>query len=128
MQVSKAVDMATVNLMQLAMEARMQPTGNELPLVADIHFIGSVDSEDGLHTFTFLRIHLESVEIKGWSISGSGDERPTESLTLGYEKAAMCYQSTPDGRLKDPKIKAGWDQKANKTWDTTSSYYPDFPD
>ena len=120
--------MATVNLMQLAMESRMTPTGNEAPLVADIHFVGSLRGEDKTNVFTFLRIHLESVEIKSWKVDGSGDTRPTETFTLRYEKGAMCYQSTPDGKFRDPKAIAGWNQKENKPWSTTTQYFPNFPD
>lgn len=127
MRVSKAVDMATVNLMKLAMESREQQKGKDMGVVADIHFIGSVRMEKKTHTFTFLRIHLDGVELKEWGINGSADERPVENLTLIYEKAAMCYETT-DGRLRLPKVQAAWDQTKGQEWkNPQSDFYPDFP-
>ncbi len=129
LSITKQVDLATVNLMQLAMESTMQPTGNEAPIEADIHFIGTVASGDGnMDTFTYLRIHLDVVEVKSWSINGSGNDRPTETLELGFEKAAMCYHWTPDGKQKNLKPQAGWDQKRNEPWNVTTAYFPNFPD
>ena len=133
MSITKAVDVATVPLMQLAMDSRSD-SGNKpadsAVTIADIHFIGSVNasqSED-IYTFTFLRIHLDTVRILNWSVNGSGDERPSETVTIGYEKAAMSYQPTPDAKTIQAKGQAGWDQKEHKKWNTVTAFYPNFPD
>ena len=132
MRVAKQVDCATANLMTLAMEAKMKPAEKKSKLKADIHFLGSVEGgkSSGIGVHTFLLIHLEAVEIKGWNINGSGESRPTEDITLRYEKAAMCYHGTPDGKTKKPNLTAGWDQSANKQWpisEISSDYFPRYP-
>ncbi len=135
LQISKKVDMATVDLMRLAMAQKRRRAGGQVggipeEIEADIHFVGTHAGERGstVHTFTFLRIHLELVEVKGWGINGDGDSRPGESLTLGFERAEMCYQSTPDGIFKDPKNMAGFDQKTGDWWHKQTAFYPNFPD
>jgi hypothetical protein len=42
-------------------------------------------------TYTSLLIHLEAVNVIGWEINGHGDLRPSESVTMKYDRAAMIY-------------------------------------
>jgi type VI protein secretion system component Hcp len=131
-KIEKNVDFSTANLMKVAMNCRSKRGKDKMTLTdADIHFVGTTRRDDGIHTWAFLRIHLEAVVIKSWNLSASGDQRPTESITLGYEKIAMCYAGTADARIQDAKQNAGWDQAQNKDWPLSeiafTKFFPDFP-
>ncbi len=124
MQIAKEVDRATCELMVLAMEERSKkkgaPRGDEknTEYHADIHVLGSVALQSSgnveRNIFPSLMIHLEGVHVTQWSISGSGENRPTESVTLLYDRAAMHYMWTGDGRTFVPSGTKGWDQGENK--------------
>jgi type VI protein secretion system component Hcp len=92
----------------------------ELLRKADIHFLHSVmgnKSETILRTiFPYLMITLEDVLVTSWNITGSGDDRPTESLTLKYDKAAMRYYRTKKGDVWTGGTPAGWNQMTNFDW------------
>jgi type VI protein secretion system component Hcp len=116
-KLSKQVDTATCLLMVLAMRERKSKKGadrgKETKLEADIHILSSVQlvQKSEQYVFTNLMIHLEAVNILGWDIQGSGDSRPTESVSLRYDRAAMIYVRTPDAKNVDPLIgPKGWDQ------------------
>jgi type VI secretion system secreted protein Hcp len=59
-------------------------------------------------------IKLTDVLISSVQTSGaSGDERPTESLSLNFTKIEFSYaRQKPDGSL-EPPIQTGWDIKLN---------------
>ena len=125
--VTKTVDMASVPIMTLAMQDRDKVAKKE-SLSADVHFLGSVSVQgSGDHnTFTFIRIHLDGIEIKSWKLNGSGEGRWTETIEIGYERSAMCYEST-DGSTVLPKFTGGWDQTKNEKWIPKTKFFPDFP-
>ena len=116
--------------MRQAVIARMNDKQRAKEKVAkelDIHFVGSLRGADGQRgIFTFLMIHLEDIKIRSWNVSGSGDDRPTESLDIRYEKMAVAYYGTLDGEIQDACEKAGWKQGEMEWWDDVSSdYWPE---
>jgi type VI protein secretion system component Hcp len=121
MQISKEVDRASCDLMVLAMEERSKKKGADRgeaggkELHADVHVLGSVQFKDG-NIFPSLMIHLECVRVAQWGINGSGDNRPSESITLQYDRAAMHY-TWFDGAAFLHFGPKGWDQKNNKPWE-----------
>ena len=64
------------------------------------------------------------VLVRGWNINAQGDDRPTETLQLWYDKAAMKYFSTTDGEIwAQGGITSGWDQSIDDFWDAPNSGY-----
>ena len=125
-QISRFVDTVTPQLMQFAMEDRRKKKGDGSKMrKADIHFLHSVmgrNSEKTLRTvFPYLMITLEDVLVSSWNITGSGDDRPTESLQLKYDKAAMKYFRTKTGKDWIGGQPAGWDQLKNDFWSQTET-------
>jgi len=134
LRLSKQIDTATCVLMTRAMSERKHKKGlakdQETPLTMDIHVISSAAPEikkDRYH-YTNLMIHLDAVNIQNWEISGSGDSRPTENVTVRYDRAAMIYVATSDAEVFQVVGPNGWDQTKNKewTWDAgrMKKYYP----
>ena len=122
LSISKAIDSATCDLMMMAMQARLQSkTKEKKTLAADIHF---VETAQGGRPVAYLRVALANVQIQSWSLSGSNDGRPTEDVTLRFDKAAVQYQATSDGKTFAPAGKKGWDQVNNKAWLPKTSYFP----
>lgn len=121
--------------MYLAMKERKSKKGTsrdqETKLEADIHIVSSVSLEkqqSDRFTYTSLMIHLEAVNVQSWEIRGSGDSRPTESVKLRYDRAAMIYVGTADGKVFHVDPPKGWDQTANEefSWNTAKmkDYFP----
>jgi type VI protein secretion system component Hcp len=124
-QVSKFVDGTTTSLMRFAMQDRKVTKADDQKMrKADFHFIHSVMGEDSVwntrYVFPYLMITLENVLIKGWSITATGDDRPTESIEIWYDKAAMRYYRTKDGRVWTGGDISGWDQSKNEAWNAPS--------
>jgi len=44
-----------------------------------------------------------------WSGSGGGDDSPTESLSLAFEKVEIVYSSQDDKGTAKKTVGAGWD-------------------
>ena len=76
--------------------------------------------------FPYLMITLDRVLIKGWEISAQGDDRPTENLTLWYDRAAMRYFRTTDGKVWNSVEPKGWDQHADEEWIPSDGEAPYF--
>ena len=134
MSISKAVDVATVPLMRLAMDSRSD-SGNKpadsAVMVADIHFIGSVNADQysDIYTFTFLRIHLDTVRILKLVRERVGRRTAHRNGVDRLRKSSHEFISQLRMPKKiEAKIQAGWDQKAHKEWKTVTTYYPNFPD
>jgi hypothetical protein len=108
--------------MRFAMEDRKVTKANSDKMrKADFHFLHSVmgkqsDARPGRYMFPYMMITLESVLIKGWNITAAGDDRPTETLELWYDRAAIRYYRTKDGLVWTGGDIAGWDQTANRQW------------
>jgi len=96
---------------------------------AEIHFVQTKNNKDGKQAvFPYLMFKLLPCFIKTWSISGSEDGRPTESVTLWYQKIAMTYYSySKDANgvyVEKQEGTAGWDQVVNNAWDTPTFEIP----
>lgn len=113
MQLTKELDTATCYLMFLAMDERKNKKGLQEKCTADVHVLSSVQVNQVRHIFTSVMIHLGGVIVEKWAINGSGDEPPSESLTLKYDQAAMQFRKT-DGMVYGPRH---WDQVANGPWE-----------
>ena len=113
LSIEKSVDSATVYLMYLAMKGRSGATESGFFSV-DIHMIQA--STDGGPVTAFLKIRIENAMIKEWNISASEDDRPTESLRIWFNKAAMKYRSSSDGKTFSTHGPLGWDEQGNKDW------------
>jgi type VI protein secretion system component Hcp len=131
-KLEKLVDLASCYLMQLAFEERKKKKGGdskiESKLTADIHVLSSatVDKSTSRHIFPSVMIHLEAVVVKGWDLNASGDERPTESVDIGYDRAAMKYVHTSDGKVYDELPPKGWDQANHVPWIWPDSKFKEF--
>ncbi len=116
----KSVDAATVYLMHGAMKGRTE-AGNSGFYSIDIHVVQSRYDEQENSTSKssvkpFLKIRIENAIIVGWDLSASADERPTESLRIWFNRAAMKYRASSDGKTYDTYGPLGWDEQANKDW------------
>ena len=115
----KNVDEATVYLMHAAMKNRTKTDG-PTTFCIDIHFIQSRRYEDTRKDndipAPYLKVRIENAILQDWKISGSNDERPTESIEIWFNKAAMKYYATDDGKEFKTHGPLGWDQQANESW------------
>jgi type VI protein secretion system component Hcp len=117
MSLSKEVDNATCSLMALAMEERKSKKGVDSGIRADVHVLSSVNIGSKRFIYASLMMHLEGVRVEDWHVDGSGDERPSEGVQLGYDRAAMAYQKTPDGKRIEPLQMKAWDQDKGGPWE-----------
>ena len=111
LSISKLVDCATVYLMYSVMKGR-KDSGTKSTCSVDIHLVGTTEDRDGLQPFLLIRI--ENAIIKDWGIDGSGDDYPTENLKIWFNKAAMKYRATTDGKIYVTHGPKGWDEQENK--------------
>lgn len=128
LSIEKQVDSTTCYLMYLAMEERQTKKGvgqeNKRKISADIHVLASVQagSTPGRYIYPSVLIHLEAVNILSWNIAASGDGRPTETLKIRYDRAAMIYCATADGKTFMQHGPKGWDQTQNKDYDSSGEF------
>ena len=131
LKITKQVDSTSGWLMHFAMQERLQSEksadGEDVnDFDADIHFLEALHQDSELPVHSYLQIHLKCVLVKDWSISGSGDGRPVETVGLWFARAAMQYWylkevETANGkRVFQPSKAHGWDQTKNESWDPNS--------
>lgn len=112
LSIEKTVDSATVYLMYLAMKGR---SGSDSGFFSvDIHLIQT--STDGGPVAPYMKIRIENAMIKEWEINGSDDDRPTESIRIWFNKSAMKYRTSQDGKTYSTHGPLGWDEQGNKDW------------
>lgn len=129
MTISKSVDKATTDLMWLAMSHRTKEAakGKEDKVECDIHVLSSMELRDPTskeivaNIYPILMLHLEGVLVTDWNISSGGESRGSEDITFSFDKAAIRYISTPDGKVIDPGLDTGWDQTKNEMWPNANS-------
>ena len=107
----KSMDKASTYLMQqsIAGGALGGATGKAK---IDCLATAGIDSEPKC----FLRYVLERPIIKSWSIDASDDDRPTESVSILYNKIFMEYFATQDGDNYVRVDGKGWDVVTGKAW------------
>lgn len=124
--IEKQIDTATCYLMFLAMEERKTKRGlvksqggKARDISADIHVLASVQIGKTAEKCIYptIMIHLEAVNILEWGIRGSGDSRPSETIKIRYDRAAMVYCATSDGLKFMSYGPKGWDQTTNQDFD-----------
>jgi len=126
LSLEKQIDSATCSLMYLAMEERKSKRGvvksqggKARDLNADIHVLGLVQRGQTAEktVYPIVMLHLEAVNLLGWEVRGSGDSRPSETVKLKYDRAAIVYCSTIDGQHFMRHGPRGWDQTTNSGFD-----------
>jgi type VI secretion system secreted protein Hcp len=107
---NKSTDVGTSTLMNYSI------SGGPLPF-AEIHF---VQTKEGGAVYPYLMLKLEPCFIKTWKISGGEDGRPTEDVSLWYQRIAMDYRTYSRGDTGQYQYSAsntfGWDQTINAPW------------
>jgi type VI protein secretion system component Hcp len=85
-----------------------------------IHFVQTKGVGTDQSVYPYMSICLLPAFIKTWTISGSEDGRPTESITLWYRKIGIKYQTYQSdgsgGYTYGAAQMSGWDQVTNKAW------------
>jgi len=106
-ELGKSMDKSSVYLMQNAVAGSSLGT-------AEIHFITSAGTEGS--GAPYLEYKLDTAIISKWTISGSEDDRPEETVGLWYSKIWMKYYTTKDGKTYTAAGDKGWDRVLNKAW------------
>ncbi len=108
--ISKSMDTASAALARRAISGSSCQT-------ADIKFVESImNSKNEAMNAVYLQFRLDNVFIKTWSMSGDADSRPTEEVSLWYNKLAFMYFPTADGKTFPRGYDCGWDQVKAKVW------------
>lgn len=123
----KYVDVATSALMHLSiLDKQKNREDVEDTMAADIHFVevggGSLtgDEQGKASIIPYLKVAMEVVTVESWSLSGSGDDRPTESFTLKFEKIAIQYTAFDEKGNQKPSNARGFDQRDYGHWTPAS--------
>ncbi|MCP4041631.1 MAG: type VI secretion system tube protein Hcp, partial [Gammaproteobacteria bacterium] len=104
-ELEKNMDLASTYLMYQAINGKPLGTG-------EIVFLENLGDD----IQRFLEYTLDNVVVRSWSISGSEDERPTETFSLWYRKIKMKYtQIKEDGKVGSTPEK-GWNTVTNTSW------------
>lgn len=112
--ISKSMDVASPWL------ARKAIAGSSCG-VAEIKFVQTIEDAGVRYNVVYLHFKLNNAFIKSWSISGDGDDRPTEDITIWYNKIAFGYHSTTDGKTFVSHGMCAWDAVAQKPWEGDGS-------
>jgi type VI secretion system secreted protein Hcp len=110
--ISKSMDSASAYLAQAAIQG--VSLGD-----AEICFAEIASSEEGFSNSgvrVFLSYKLSRCMIKSWSTSGDSDDRPTEEVTLLYNKIASLYVPHDGTNWVGSGHYMGWDNVSNKKW------------
>ena len=120
---SKFVDAATSDLMWRSVCDKLQQRekNQSHTVSAYIHFLetatASLKSDDGkTSVIPFLMVALNDVTVESWGLSGSGDDRPTETFTLKFEGIAIQYTQLDEDGNQKPVNERGFNQKTLKKW------------
>ncbi len=108
--ISKSMDTASAYL------ARKAISGSSCK-DADIKFVEAITRDNNeRYNVVYLAYKLDNVFVKSWSMSGDGDDRPTEDVALWYNKIAFVYFPTTDGKTFGSGHDCRWDQVKSKPW------------
>jgi type VI protein secretion system component Hcp len=125
-RLEKPVDTATSYLMKMAFEDRKKKKCNDSSRMADIHVLGTIHLKGTAHILPTVMVHIERVLVKGWDLNASGDERPSESVELWYDRASMKYVHTDAKGVNKEFSPQGWDQYENVAWTWPDSKFKEF--
>jgi len=107
--ISKSMDTASTMLARRAISGASCGT-------AEIKFVESTEVKGERFNVVYLHFKLDTCFIKSWNISGDADDRPTEDVTLWYNRIAFNYWATTDGMSFVGTSEVEWDQVAAKRW------------
>ncbi|MCC6510966.1 MAG: type VI secretion system tube protein Hcp [Pirellulaceae bacterium] len=108
--ISKSMDTASAYL------ARKAISGSSCK-DADVKFVEAITTDGGERfNVVYLAFKLDNVFVKSWSMSGDGDDRPSEDVALWYNKLAFVYYPTTDGKEFSQGRDCRWDQTKSKPW------------
>lgn len=117
--INKSMDFASTDLARHAIKGSTVGT-------IDIKFVEtSTDGSGNTINIIFLWMRLDSAFVKTWNISGDADGRPTEDLTLWYNRIAFRWFASSDGKtvVGSPEFK--WDHVKNREWTDGSNVFKD---
>jgi type VI secretion system secreted protein Hcp len=116
--ISKSMDTASVYLAKKAISGSSCKT-------AHIKFVEAIiDSGNNRKNVVYLHVVLDTVFVKTWSMSGDGDDRPTEEVALWYNRIGLVYWPTADGKTFPKGHRLDWDQSKAKTWPDADKLLP----
>ncbi|MFT5301541.1 MAG: type VI secretion system secreted protein Hcp [Mariniblastus sp.] len=85
---------------------------------AEIKFVQTItDADSNQQNVVYLHMVLDNVFVKTWSVSGDEDDRPTEELSLWYNKIAFNYYTTKDGTTFENTGICSWDSVTQVPWE-----------
>lgn len=114
--ISRKVDAITPTLMALAIKSRT--LADTVLSNVDVSFIQWRAAAGNLaDSKAFLLVRLGGARLVSWSLSGSGDDRPTEDIKIKYKQIALQYRSTEDGITYLPSGTQTWDFEKNAPCD-----------
>lgn len=109
--ISKSMDKASTTL------ARRAISGSSCGK-AEICFVETITGDDQeAYNVEFLKLAMDNVIVKTWSISGDSDERPSEEVTFWYNRIAFQYWYSPDGKVFQGGGSASWDKTTQTSWE-----------
>lgn len=93
---------------------------------ARVKFVQTItDSDSTQKNVVFLDMKLEGVFVKSWSVSGSGDDRPEEDVTIWFNRLAYTYYHSADGiNYGSPSRIVSWDKSTAAPWTDGASSIP----
>lgn len=108
--ISKSMDTASAYL------ARKAISGSSCR-EANIKFVEAITTAaNDRQNVVYLAFKLDNVFVKSWSVSGDGDDRPSEDVALWYNKIAFVYFPSTDGINFSTGHDCRWDQVKSKPW------------
>lgn len=114
--IDKSIDTASIDLMYNSMRDRSD-SGPPKLVTVKIDFVQTADFNKNKDVNAYLKIRLGEAMLKSWSITGSEDGRPSESVVVSFNQAAALYRASSDGfatfQTHGPK---GWDQQKSEDW------------
>ncbi|MCM2369878.1 type VI secretion system tube protein Hcp [Aporhodopirellula aestuarii] len=120
---SKFVDVATSALMYLSVFDKLKIESNSRDdLAAEIHFVEASSAfakeanKSKVAVTAYMKVALEDVVVDSWSLSGSSDDRPTESFSLKFDKFAIQYAQIDEKGNFRPSNAKGFSQEELKDW------------
>jgi type VI protein secretion system component Hcp len=110
--ITKSMDRASPNLAQFAINGNSCGT-------AIIEFVEVAGGTVLGKPVCYLRYKLDRCFIKSWTTSGDADDRPTEDVAFYYNRIAMEYFTTTDGKTFKPGGEMSWDNVKGEKWTWT---------
>lgn len=116
--INKSMDFASPDLAKFAMRGATVGT-------IDIKFVETTTDASSQNpvNIIFLYMRLDKAFIKTWNVSGDADGRPTEDMTLWYNKIVFKWFQSPDGQKLTGSATFSWDHTTNREWPSADSSF-----